>query len=115
MRKMKIILGIVLIALILSPFAYVQINKLLYAQKVTRYLIEEQHYKQDQLKSVTGVWGIKLPPFYAVVVFADEPDVEYIYFAHNQVLQFEHRITEEGKQKGITDSNLKHYVPLPWE
>jgi hypothetical protein len=76
------------------------------------FLLEDREYKQEEIKSVEAVWGVKLPPFYVVVVFEDEPEVEYIYFAHNKVLQFEYRMTEEGKQKGITEENLKHYVPL---
>ncbi|MFC3886245.1 hypothetical protein ACFOU2_23250 [Bacillus songklensis] len=64
-------------------------------------------------KSILGIWGVKLPSFYAVVVvFKDEPYVEYIYFAHNDILQFDHRITDEGRKQGITESDLKHYVPL---
>jgi hypothetical protein len=57
------------------------------------------------------VWGIKLPAFYAVVVFRDEPFIEYIYFAHNNVHQFEYRISNEGKQAGITQADLKHFDP----
>ncbi|WP_231558733.1 hypothetical protein [Brevibacillus thermoruber] len=51
---------------------------------------------------------MKLPPFYAVVVFEAEPFVECIYFAHNDVQQFEYRISAEGKQLGITEADVKH-------
>ncbi len=103
------------LALVLSPFVYVQANKFIYASKVRHFLLDEQGYKPEEIKSVTGVWGIKLPPFFVVVVFADEPEVEYIYFAHNKLMQFEHRISDEGKKRGITEispSKLKHYVPI---
>jgi hypothetical protein len=103
---------IVLLAIIISPFFYVSINKYIYEQRVTDYLLKEKGYKAEEIKSVKGVWGVKLPSFYAVVVFADEPYVEYVYFAHNKILQFEYRITGEGKQKGITQSDLKHYDPI---
>lgn len=99
------------LGLIVTPFLYIQINKMVYDSRVTNYLIEEKGYKAEDIKSVKGVWGIKLPPFYAVVVFNDEPFVEYIYFAHNDVLQFGYRISDEGKQKGITEADLNHYVP----
>ncbi|MCM3273592.1 DUF3139 domain-containing protein [Paenibacillus elgii] len=109
MRKLKKVMLVMLIGLILTPFVYVQLNKVIYANKVKKYLVEKQNYKENEIKSVKGVWGIKLPPFYATVVFEDEPYVEYIYFAHNDVLQFRYNITEEGNNKGITQSDLKHY------
>ncbi|MFB6367678.1 DUF3139 domain-containing protein [Paenibacillus elgii] len=109
MRKLKKVMLVMLIGLILTPFVYVQLNKVIYANKVTKYLLEKQNYKENEIKSVKGIWGIKLPPFYATVVFEDEPYVEYIYFAHNDVLQFGYNITEEGRNRGITQSDLKHY------
>ncbi len=109
--KAKKIMIIVLFVLIVSPFLYVQINKIVYDQRVMNYLTDVKRYKNDEIKSVKGVWGIKVPPFYAVVVFADEPLVEYIYFAHNNVKQFSYNINNEGKQKVITVSDLKHYDP----
>ncbi|WP_442600702.1 DUF3139 domain-containing protein [Paenibacillus sp. KN14-4R] len=111
MRKIKIVLGVVLIILVLTPIIYVQANKIIYANRVLNYLIEEKKYSKEEI-SVRGIWGKKLPSFYAIVVFNDEPDVEYVYFAHNNVLQFEYRLTEDGKAKGITQSKLKHYFPF---
>jgi len=84
---------------------------MIYAQRVTNYLMDVNGYKKEDIKLVEGVWGIKLPSFYVVVVFADEPYVEYTYFAHNSVLQFSYTINEDGKRKGITEADLKHYVP----
>lgn len=43
--------------------------------------------------------------------FKDEPDVEYIYFAHAGVLQFSHRISDEAIQRGKTKSDLNHFAP----
>ncbi|MBD0382830.1 DUF3139 domain-containing protein [Paenibacillus sedimenti] len=105
---MKWILAILVIGLFITPFFYVQTNKKMYANKVTNYLLNEQHYKKNEIKSVKGIWGIKLPSFYTIVVFENEPYVEYIYFAHNNVMQFSHNVTEEGKQLGITESDLKN-------
>jgi predicted glycosyl hydrolase (DUF1957 family) len=102
----------IIIGLSITPFLYVQINKKIYENRVANYLEEEKGYKAEELKSVKGVWGIKLPAFYAIVVFKNEPLVEYIYFAHNHVLQFEYRITDEGKKSGITETDLKHYIPF---
>jgi len=106
-RGKKIVL-ILLLCLIATPFIYVEVNKSIYAERVIRYLMEEKGFEKDEIRSVTGVWGIKLPPFYAVVKFADEPGVEYIYFAHDGVHQFSHNITDEGRESGVTDAALKH-------
>lgn len=111
MKKLKIAILVLLVFVLLSPFVYVQANKMIYAKKVNAYLLDEEHYSKDEIQSVKGVWGVKLPPFYVVVVFKDEPEVEYIYFAHSSIMQFEYRLTPEGKALGITRSELKHYIP----
>lgn len=59
------------------------------------YLLEEKGYKQKDIKEINGVWGMKLPAFYVTVVFENEPNVKYIYFAHNEVIQFEYEINGE--------------------
>lgn len=112
MNKKTIIIVIIITILVITPIVYVQVNKIIYANRVTNYLLEEQKYSREEIESVEGVWGIKLPAFFAVVTFKDEPYVEYIYFAHNEVLQFGYRLTEEGKEEGITESDLKYYVPF---
>ncbi|WP_134684376.1 DUF3139 domain-containing protein [Brevibacillus migulae] len=112
-RKLRtLIVSIILLGLVVTPFLYIGINKMIYAQRVKNYLLDVKGYKKEDIKSVEGVWGIKLPAFYAVVVFTDEPDVEYTYFAHNRVLQFSYTIKDEAKRKGLTKDDLKHYVPL---
>ena len=108
-KIIAIIIAMLMIILLVVTIIYVQANKIEYADRVTDYLIEEQKYGREEIISVKGIWGIKLPSFYTEVIFMDEPDVEYIYFAHNEVIQFGYRLTEEGKQKGITESDLKHY------
>lgn len=111
MKKFKITLLILLVLVVLSPIVYVQVNEMLYAKRVNAYLLEEEHYRQEEIQSVQGIWGVKLPPFYTVVIFKDEPEVEYIYFAHNHIMQFEYRLTPEGEARGFTRSQLKHYNP----
>lgn len=97
----------VIILLILVPFLYIQINKIVYEKRVTDYLMEEKGYRAEDIQSVTAKWGLKLPPFYAEVVFEDEPNVVYIYFARDDVKQFDYRIWDEG-EKEVPESNLKH-------
>ncbi|EGL19263.1 MULTISPECIES: DUF3139 domain-containing protein [unclassified Paenibacillus] len=100
-------LSIVLIVL-LALFVYVQGNKMAYAERVRSYLLQEKSYKEEELASVKGIWGMKLPSFYTVVVFKDEPEVNYVYFSHNDVLQFDQWITPKGVEMGITPEKLKH-------
>lgn len=111
-RRIKIFIIIVIMILVITPFVYVQANKMIYKNRVTNYLLETQNYSEEEIESVKGIWGVKLPSFFAVVIFKDEPNVEYVYFAHNEVLQFDYRLTKEETKRGITVSDLKHYVPL---
>lgn len=108
----KVIFITLLIIVIMTPIGYVQINKIVYANRVTEYLLEEKQFGKEEIKSVKGVWGKKLPSFYALVTFKDEPYVEYIYFAHNEVKQFGYQLTEEAKEAGVTESDLKHFEPF---
>lgn len=112
-RRVVIVTAIVLAVL---PFGYVSYNKWAYAQRVSDFLLEQKHYKQSDIQSITGVWNGKLPPFSADVVFADEPEVVYIYFAHNEVIQFGYRLSEVGVKKGVSvkKEDLKHFEPVPW-
>lgn len=111
-KTVYITLAVLVVLAVLCPVIYVQAGKRLYAHKVAAYLTHELHYSKQELASVQGKWTVKTPPFQVVVKFSDEPEVEYTYFAHNHVLQFSHSITPKGRRQGITDSQLKHYVPL---
>lgn len=62
-----------------------------FAYKVSEYLIEEKGYKKEDITSIEGIWGKKMPAFYVVVIFKNEPNIEYSYFAHGKVRQFEFR------------------------
>ncbi|MGN7477120.1 DUF3139 domain-containing protein [Solibacillus silvestris] len=97
-----------IVLIMISPILYVQINKVMYASKVSDYLIEEKGYKKEEIKSIEGVWGKKLPAFYVVVIFKNEPNIEYTYFAHSGVGQFEFRAVD-GKE--ITTDELTNYDP----
>jgi hypothetical protein len=85
MKIVKIIVVFLIIALIITPFLYVKINKNIYANRVTEYLLNKEHYKMNEIKSVRGVWGKKLPAFYAVVTFEDNPTLN-IFISHTIML-----------------------------
>lgn len=110
-KRVKIVI-LILILFMLTPIGYVQLNKLTYANKVQNYLIDVENYSKEEIKYVKGVWGKKLPSFYAVVVFHDEPNVEYIYFAHSEVLQFSYRMINENNNRTHSEADLKHYIPI---
>ncbi|MBE1553839.1 hypothetical protein H4683_000913 [Filibacter limicola] len=78
---------------------------------MSTYLIEEKGFVKEDIESIEGKWG-KLPAFYAIVTFKNEPDVEYTYFAHdNDIFQFSYKITDKGGDEGIVEGNLKNYYP----
>jgi hypothetical protein len=106
-----IIINSLIALLIITPFVYVQANKLIYAHRVMNYLVHQADFKREEIQSVHGVWSFKAPPFLVVVVFKDDADVEYIYFAHSGVMQYGYRLTEHAINGGIKEANLKHYVP----
>ncbi|MDK8182323.1 DUF3139 domain-containing protein [Paenibacillus sp. UMB4589-SE434] len=111
-KKVIVLISAFILFIILVNFIYLETNKWIYANRVTHYLIAEKKYNKDDIQSVTGVWGFKAPAFYAVVVFQDEPDIEYVYFAHAEVIQFS--VQRPEKHVGdpmIHTSELKHYVP----
>ncbi len=107
----SIIASIIVVSIILTPFIYVQVNKRIYANRVNRYLVEEKHYRKDEIQSVRGVWGKKLPSFYAVAVFKDEPQVEYVYFAHDDIIQFGFSSPNAKDGVELQPKDVKHYEP----
>lgn len=107
--KRRLIALLILIALLVgTPYGYIQYNKWSYAQRVTNYLVQEQHYTLEELQSVEGFWGVMLPSFYVDVVFADEPNITYVYFAHNEIQQMQHRPTTGAIRDPIGTTPLKH-------
>lgn len=107
-RRFVYVLRVLIVLLVLSPVVYVQVNKILYAKRVSAYLTDTKGYKKEEIASVEGIWSIKAPPFLVEVEFRDEPGVEYIYFAHAGVLQFSYSITPEGRENGYREARLKH-------
>ncbi|CAM4243751.1 DUF3139 domain-containing protein [Paenibacillus typhae] len=111
-RRVVYVLRVLIVLLLLTPVVYVQVNKILYAKRVSAYLKETKGYTKQEIASVKGIWSIKAPPFLVEVEFRDEPGVEYIYFAHAGVLQFSYSITPEGRENGFREARLKHVDPV---
>ncbi|RAV05551.1 DUF3139 domain-containing protein [Paenibacillus sp. YN15] len=102
---------IIIIVLLLSPVIYVQANKWIYANRVTQYLVKEKNYSKAEIQSVKGVWGVKLPAFYVVVTFEEEPEVEYTYYAHDRVLQMGYTLKNGGTPAEADGAGLRYYEP----
>ncbi|MEK5185278.1 DUF3139 domain-containing protein [Solibacillus sp. FSL W7-1324] len=111
-KKFKIVLLflIFVLGIILARFIYIKANEHIYANRVTDYLVNEMEYDEGEIASVEGVYGFKLPKFYVVVTFTNEPHIEYVYFAHERVLQFEYQIIDKAFE-GITKEDLHNYDP----
>ncbi|WP_193767054.1 DUF3139 domain-containing protein [Lysinibacillus parviboronicapiens] len=106
---MKKFLTVTLVIALLAPFCTVQINKQLYAKRIENYLIEDMTYRKEAIQSIECKWHFAgLPSYWLNVVFADEPNVVYLYFAHNKdrVGQFEHQ-TLDGTT--LPTEQLKHF------
>ncbi|MFF3099759.1 DUF3139 domain-containing protein [Viridibacillus arvi] len=113
-KKVKFILFIFLMLIFtvfLAAYLKIEITKTEYEKRVTSYLEDEKGYEKKDIKSVDGIYGVKMPPFYVVVVFEDEPYVKYIYFAHNGVKQIKYILTEEAIKSNINKPDLKNYNP----
>lgn len=108
--KIALFVAIIVLIIILSRFIYIEVNKNNYQNRVTNYLLKEMGYAKNEIALVEGVYGFKLPEFYTIVIFENEPYVEYTYFAHEEVLQFDYEITD-NKYIEITKKELKNYDP----
>lgn len=104
--KKRWIVIIILLIIILLPISYVQLNKILFKHRVLDYLTTEQHYDQADIQVIEGVWGKKMPAFYVKVIFSDEPNIIYNYFAHGEVRQFEYEV-RDGQQ--LAPEQLVHF------
>ncbi|QFF99298.1 DUF3139 domain-containing protein [Psychrobacillus glaciei] len=113
-KKVIIILLIFLVLICGIFFIHLKIEntKTEYEKRVTSYLVNEKGYEKKEIKSVEGKYGVKLPPYYVVVVFEDEPYVKYIYYAHDGVNQMEYILTNDAIKLNINKSELKHYYPF---
>ena len=107
MKRWQLLLLAVVLFVFLGPIIYIKGNEALYAARVETYLLEQQHYEETHIASIEGYYGGKLPTFYVTVVFADEQDVTYIYYAHNEVVQAE--VERDGKPLDVLQQKeLKH-------
>ncbi len=102
------LLALILIVGAASPFIAVQYQKQVFAERVHTYLIEQKHYKPEQIVSIQGIWGIMLPSFYVKVIFKDEPNRVYTYFAHAEIMQQSHRLIHATYPDQSNDSGAKH-------
>lgn len=111
-KKFKVVLLflIFVLVIILARFIYIKANEHIYANRVTDYLVNEMEYDEGEIASVEGVYGFKMPKFYVVVTFTNEPHIEYVYFAHGRVVQFEYQIIDKAFE-GITKEDLRNYDP----
>lgn len=106
--KIALYVAIIVLVIIVSRFIYIEANKNNYENKVTNYLLKEMGYDRSEIVSVEGAYGFKLPEFYTIVIFKNEPYVAYTYFAHNEVLQFGYEIIDK-KYNGVTRKELKNH------
>lgn len=108
---MKKYLIIVLVILLIVPFCMVQIKKQVYENRIQDYLIEEKSYMKEDIQSIECKWHFAgLPSYWINVIFSDEPNVVYTYFAHDKenLLQFEYHVIDRTK---LSIEQLKHFDP----
>lgn len=106
---MKKLLIVAVVIVILAPFCTIEIKKQLYEKRVENYLIENKSYQKEEIESIKAKWHLAgLPSYWVNVIYCDEPNIIYIYFAHNKnrVGQFEY-YTIDGTTLSI--EQLKHF------
>ncbi|MFJ7936568.1 DUF3139 domain-containing protein [Sporosarcina sp. NPDC096371] len=109
--SMKKILIIGLVILILAPFCGVQIKKRVYENRVEHFLTEEMSYGKEDIQSIEAKWHFAgLPKCWVNVIFSDEPQVVYTYFAHDKehIGQFEYHSIDATI---LSKDKLKHFAP----
>ncbi|MBS4214595.1 DUF3139 domain-containing protein [Neobacillus rhizophilus] len=108
----RVTLLVLLVGIIIVPIITIQTNKFIYKNRVSNYLVEEEGIDRDDIESIKGKWGFKLPSYYVIVTFKNEPQVEYIYFAQdNDVFQSNYKLNEQGQKEGIKEEDLKNLNP----
>lgn len=105
MKKWRVL---TLLLLVVVPIVYIKVNEARYAARVETYLVQERGYVEEDIAHIKGHYGVKLPTFYVTVVFVDELQVTYTYYAHNEVYQAEAaRAQERLEQEEL--STLLHW------
>ena len=106
---MKKLLIVAVIIAILVPFCTIEFKKQLYEKRVENYLTENKLYQKEEIKSIQAKWHLGgLPSYWVNVIYMDEPNIVYIYFAHNkdEIGQFEY-YTIDGTN--FSAEQLKHF------
>ncbi|KOS68885.1 hypothetical protein AEA09_10250 [Lysinibacillus contaminans] len=104
-------LALLLLILLIVPFAYVEQKKRIYENRTQQYLTKEMEYAEADIKSLECKWHFfGLPNYWVSVIFTDEENIEYVYFVHDreQPLQFEYYSLDGSTP---TSDELKHYEP----
>jgi len=107
--KKFLIVGIII--MLLAPFCTVHMKKRLYEKRIENYLIEDMSYRKEAIQSIECNWHFAgLPSYWVNVIFSDETNVVYIYFAHDKdhLGQIEH-YTIDGTT--LSPEQLKHFKP----
>ena len=108
--RMKKLLIVAVVIAILAPFCTIEIKKQLYEKKVENYLIENRSYQKEEIESIKAKWHFAgLPSYWVNVIFSDEPNVVYIYFAHNSKVRQAEYYTIDGTT--LSAEQLKHFKP----
>lgn len=106
---MKKRLIIIVVLAILAPILTIEIKKQLFEKRVTTYLMETKSYEKEEIQSIQAKWHFAgLPKYWIDVIFFDEPNVIYTYFAHNKgnVWQAEYASIDGPP---LTVEQLKHF------
>ena len=108
---MKKLLIVAVFIAIFAPFCTIEIKKQVYEKRVETYLIENKFYQKEEIQSIKAKWHLAgLPKYWVNVIFSDEPNTVYVYFAHHKdkVGQFEY-YTIDGTNPSV--EQLKNYEP----
>ncbi|GAA0348890.1 DUF3139 domain-containing protein [Bacillus horti] len=104
---------ILIILLLIIPYALIKYNLHVLENRVVNYLVEEKGYQQNELQSVNGAFG-KLPLLSVWVIFEDEPHIQYQYVERESIRQLAYTVSEQGKianlnHHDIDTNKLLHY------
>ncbi|ERI11343.1 hypothetical protein HMPREF0083_00561 [Aneurinibacillus aneurinilyticus ATCC 12856] len=97
MKKREIIIFLLVIALISTPFIYIKTTLISLENKVHNYLVMEKGIENSNISSIKGLVG-KAPLFAVEVVFTDETDVRYLYreIESGEIIQLGPSLKPEG-------------------
>jgi len=110
-KKITIFFILIVSIIILAPFSYVQFKKHQASDRVWQYLTEEKGYEENDIKGLKSEWSfIGIPTYHVEVIFKNEPNIVYYYFAHREDAkgQFEYY---DLNGKNVPIENLKNYDP----